>query len=69
MDDFYNDINLHLIEREVTILKKLQHPFIIKFIESFSDENTRHLFIVLEISVNGSLESEIMFKDLKGESY
>jgi hypothetical protein len=40
LDDFANFINLSLIEREVKILKKVKnYPFIIDFIECYSDED------------------------------
>ena len=39
IDDFEHFINLSLIEREVKILKKMNHPNIIRYIDSFSDEN------------------------------
>ena len=42
---------------EISFLKKLQHQNIIKFIESFEEEN--NIVIVMEIASHGSLDEEI----------
>lgn len=56
LDDFYQRVNLHLQEREVLLLKKIKsHPFIIKYIDSFSDDQ-QYPYIITELAELGSLE-------------
>lgn len=43
--------------KEVTILKKLKHPNIIKFYNSFEEENS--LYIVMEYAEGGDLQKVI----------
>ena len=48
---------MHLLSRELVILKTLDHPNIIKFYETYQDEKYFHL--VMEYMAGGDLLSRI----------
>mmetsp|Transcript_71417 Transcript_71417/g.118681 ORF Transcript_71417/g.118681 Transcript_71417/m.118681 type:complete len:1176 (-) Transcript_71417:366-3893(-) len=50
---------LHLLQREIDLLKLLKNPYIVEYIESFNTKET--LYIVMEFVENGSL-SQIVKK-------
>jgi len=51
-------IKLHLLEREIKIMKKLKHPHILPLIEVF--ENKDYIFLVLELVTGGELFDRIV---------
>jgi len=51
-------IKLHLLEREIKIMKKLKHPHILPLIEVF--ENKEYIFLVLELVLGGELFDKIV---------
>jgi len=51
-------IKLHLLEREIKIMKKLKHPHILPLIEVF--ENKDYIFLVLELVTGGELFDKIV---------
>jgi len=53
-------IKLHLLEREIKIMTKLQHPHILPLIEVF--ENKDYIFLVLELVTGGELFDRIVEK-------
>ena len=50
---------LNTIEQEVALLKRLDHPNIVKYIETVRGEGEEYFFIVLEFMENGSLARNI----------
>ena len=48
---------LEQLQTEIKMLKKLKHPYIVKYIDSFSSE--QHLNIILEYIENGSLVEQL----------
>jgi serine/threonine protein kinase len=51
-------IKLHLLEREIKIMKKLKHAHILPLIEVF--ENKEYIFLVLELVTGGELFDKIV---------
>ena len=43
------------IEREVAIMKKLQHPHIVRLLEIMDDPGCSKLYLVMELMSGGSL--------------
>lgn len=46
---------LHDVEREIAIMKKLDHPNIVNLIEVLDDPAHDQLYIIMEYVMNGSL--------------
>lgn len=51
-------IKLHLLEREIGIMKQLKHPHILPLIDVF--ENKEFIFLVLELVIGGELFDKIV---------
>ena len=56
---------MHLLARELQILKSLNHPNIIRFYETYQDDNFFH--IVMEFCNGGDLTSRLAEKKIFGE--
>lgn len=44
------------VEREVAIMKKLQHPNVVRLIEVMDDPKCEKLYLVMELLAGGSVE-------------
>jgi len=53
-------IKLHLLEREIKIMKQLKHPNILPLIEVFEDKE--HIFLILQLVTGGELFDKIVEK-------
>jgi len=53
-------IKIHLLEREIKIMKKLKHPHILPLIEVF--ENVDNIYLILELVTGGELFDRIVEK-------
>ena len=55
---FLSQVEANAVLQEVHILASLEHPFIIRYYDSFLE--TRKLFLVMEYAPNGSLHSALL---------
>jgi calcium/calmodulin-dependent protein kinase I len=53
-------IKLHLLEREIKIMKQLKHPHILPLVEVY--ENKENIYLVLELVTGGELFDKIVEK-------
>ncbi|XP_039505382.1 serine/threonine-protein kinase Nek2-like [Pimephales promelas] len=52
---YRDETNLDEIKEEVEILRSLNHPYIVDYEESFEDQATGHVYIVMEYCAGGDL--------------
>jgi len=52
--------DLHLLKRELVILKKIDHPNIVRFYETYQDE--KYVYFVMELCTGGELLERIIKK-------
>ena len=55
----------NLLKSEISILKSLDHPSLIKLFEALEDENTKKIYLVMEYCSKGSLMSADFWKAQK----
>lgn len=62
-----DSVNIQKVKRELEVLKELDHPFIVRFLESFEDDH--YFYIVTENCEGGGLDNLVMRMDCLNEPH